>query len=86
MDLERNQCVAVKLEPLKTKAPQLMHEAEIYKRLQANEGIPKIYWTGTEGDYNTMVMEMLGPCLEDLLQECNGTFSVNTEKNPEGLT
>ena len=55
-----------------------MHEAEIYKRLQANEGIPKIYWTGTEGDYNTMVMEMLGPCLEDLLQECNGTFSVNT--------
>ena len=28
-------------------------------------------------DYNVLVMEMLGPCLEDLLQECHGTFSVS---------
>jgi casein kinase 1 len=79
IDLEQDQCVAVKLERLKAKAPQLIHEAEIYKRLQGSQaGIPKIFWTGAEGDYNVLVMEMLGPCLEDLLQECHGTFSVNT--------
>lgn len=39
--------------------------------MQGNEGFPKLYGAGTEGDYNYMAMEMLGPSLEDLFNYCN---------------
>ena len=32
--------------------------------------IPTIKWCGTEGDYNVMVMELLGPSEEDLSNFC----------------
>ncbi len=41
-------------------------------------GIPKIYYTGQAGDYNVMVMERLGPTLEDLRLACGGRFSLKT--------
>lgn len=34
------------------------------------EGIPKLFYFGTEGDYNVLVIELLGPNLEDLLSYC----------------
>eukprot|EP00345_Euplotes_harpa_P005753 CAMPEP_0168320976 /NCGR_PEP_ID=MMETSP0213-20121227/1995_1 /TAXON_ID=151035 /ORGANISM="Euplotes harpa, Strain FSP1.4" /LENGTH=219 /DNA_ID=CAMNT_0008322537 /DNA_START=87 /DNA_END=747 /DNA_ORIENTATION=+ len=58
--------VAVKLEPVKTKFPQLYYEAKLYKYLKGTEGIPSVYYYGTEGDYNCMVIDILGPSLEDL--------------------
>lgn len=64
--------VAVKLEHLTMKFPQLVYEAMFYKMLKDGAGIPKIYWYGVEGDYNVMVMELMGPSLEHLLQR-NGT-------------
>jgi hypothetical protein len=35
-------------------------------------GIPKLYWYGTQGDYNIIVMDFLGTNLEDLLKEVGG--------------
>lgn len=41
-------------------------------------GIPKLYWYGSEGDYNIMVMDFLGTNLEDLKKECGGKLSMIT--------
>ena len=41
-------------------------------------GIPSIHWFGVEGDYNAMVMDLLGPSLEDLFNYCKRKFTVKT--------
>jgi serine/threonine protein kinase len=63
--------VAVKLEPAKTKHPQLHYESKIYMLLQGGTGIPSLKWFGVQGDYNAMVIDLLGPSLEDLFNYCN---------------
>nr|XP_027202197.1 casein kinase I-like [Dermatophagoides pteronyssinus] len=58
--------VAIKLEPLRSKHRQLLYESKLYKVLNGGVGIPVVFYYGVEGDYNVMVMELLGPSLEDL--------------------
>ncbi|KAG7211970.1 hypothetical protein KM043_011172 [Ampulex compressa] len=70
--------VAIKLECIKTRHPQLHIESKFYKMMQGGVGIPTIKWCGSEGDYNVMVMELLGPSLEDLFNFCTRRFSVKT--------
>lgn len=41
-------------------------------------GIPKIHYFGVEGDFNILVMEILGPNLEDLFKYCDKKFSLKT--------
>lgn len=43
-----------------------------------DKGIPNLYYAATEGDYNVMVMDLLGPSLEDLFAQCNRKFSIKT--------
>lgn len=41
-------------------------------------GIPNIKWFGVEGDYNVLVMDLLGPSLEDLFTFCSRKLSLKT--------
>ncbi|EAT46636.1 AAEL002226-PA, partial [Aedes aegypti] len=72
--------VAIKLECIKTKHPQLHIESKFYRMLQGAVGIPTIKWCGSEGDYNVMVMELLGPSLEDLFNFCSRRFTLKTSR------
>jgi casein kinase I family protein HRR25 len=51
--------VAIKLESVKAKHPQLEYESKVYKTLAGGVGIPFVRWFGTECDYNAMVMDLL---------------------------
>ncbi|XP_047471992.1 casein kinase I-like isoform X3 [Penaeus chinensis] len=96
-NLYNNEHVAIKLEPIKAKAPQLHLEYRFYRMLDAVgenekqredsvdeekvidvEGIPKIYYFGVCGKYNALVMELLGPSLEDLFDMCGRRFTLKT--------
>jgi serine/threonine protein kinase len=70
--------VGIKLEEVRCRHPQLFYESKIYRYLQGGIGIPNIYWYGVEGDFNVMVIDLLGPSLEDLMNLCNRRFSLKT--------
>jgi serine/threonine protein kinase len=77
-NISNNEEVAIKLESVKSKHPQLFYESKLYKVLSGGVGIPYVKWFGVEGDYNVMVMDLLGPSLEDLFNYCHRKFSLKT--------
>ncbi|PAA48653.1 hypothetical protein BOX15_Mlig001583g7 [Macrostomum lignano] len=77
-NLHNNEVVAVKLEPLKAKAPQLHLEFRFYNELGTSEGVPRVFYFGPTHKYNALVMELLGPSLEDLFDICDRHFSLKT--------
>ncbi|KAJ6856854.1 hypothetical protein NC651_038522 [Populus alba x Populus x berolinensis] len=77
-NIQTNEEVAIKLENIKTKHPQLLYESKLYRILQGGTGIPNVRWFGVEGDYNVLVMDLLGPSLEDLFNFCSRKLSLKS--------
>ncbi|KAG2287190.1 hypothetical protein Bca52824_046794 [Brassica carinata] len=78
INIQTGEEVAVKLEPVKTRHPQLQNESKIYMHLQGGTGVPHLKWFGVEGDYSCMVIDLLGPSLEDLFNYCTRKFTLKS--------
>ena len=77
-DIANGELVAVKVEDnLLTKHPQLFHEARLLKALKG-KGIPELKGALIEGDYNVMIISLLGMSLEDLFYKWRKKFSNQT--------
>jgi casein kinase I family protein HRR25 len=77
-DVLMAQDVVIKLEPLKTNQHLLEHKYQVYKKLSGVIGIPCVFWFGTEGGFNAMVLNCLGQLLEVLFAHCCIKFTVQT--------
>ncbi|KAF2597763.1 hypothetical protein F2Q68_00010608 [Brassica cretica] len=78
VNVQNGEEVAVKLEPARARHPQLHYESKLYMLLQGGTGIPHLKWYGVEGEYNCMVIDLLGPSLEDLFNYCSRRFNLKT--------
>jgi casein kinase I family protein HRR25 len=78
MDISSKEEVAIKLEHVDAEYPQLQSEARTYRCLAGGTNIPTLRWFGTEDDYFAIALDRLGLSLEDLLDQCNGSFSLRT--------
>lgn len=70
--------VAIKVEVNTAKHPQLAHESRVYKTLAGASGFPRLLYFGADGPVNVLVMELVGPSLEQLFVACGKKFSTKT--------
>ena len=77
-DIHTHELYAIKTEQIRAKCPQLLYEAQLYNTFQGSVIAPHIYMSGTEGQKNFMVIDLLGKSLEDLFVMCHRKFSVKT--------
>ncbi|XP_076933927.1 uncharacterized protein LOC143599982 isoform X3 [Bidens hawaiensis] len=78
VNIQTGEEVAVKLESVKTRHPKLHYESKIYRLFQGGSGIPNLKWFVVEGEYNIMVIDLLGPSLEGHFNSCNRKLSLKT--------
>ena len=74
---QTNENVAIKFEK-SSHSSLLQNEYKFYKTLESHEGIPNIFFYGQCGMHNALVMELLGPSLEDLFNICDRRFTAKT--------
>ena len=83
-NIKLNKDIAIKIETIKKNHhPRLKYEADVLKYLQGGGcpsplGIPTLYDFITLEGRNYMMMELLGPSLEDLFDLCQRKFSLKT--------
>ncbi|CRK19855.1 hypothetical protein BN1723_011988 [Verticillium longisporum] len=57
---------------------QLQTEYEAYGKLKGSDGIPNVYYFGRHGLHNILILDQLGPSLEDLFDGCGRKFTLKT--------
>ncbi|OWF34817.1 casein kinase I-like [Mizuhopecten yessoensis] len=77
-DMTSGEKVAVKVDRFEKINSTVSKESIIYRILQSGEGFPKVRWSGREGSYNVMVIDLLGPSLQKCFDLCNYKFSLKT--------
>lgn len=83
INMKTNQEFAVKFEEINSKHQQLYAECRIYLWFHSDstvlaQAIPQVIYYGIEGNKSIMIMDLLGPSLEDLMNKCNKKFSIKT--------
>ncbi|CAG2119546.1 unnamed protein product, partial [Medioppia subpectinata] len=79
-----NEEIGIKLEKQDIEKKQLPFEFRFYKMLDAvdgprRKGIPRIYFFGPCGPaWNSLVMDLMGPSLENIHDKCGSKFSLKT--------
>lgn len=76
IDSLTNNRVAIKLEPITTSDPRLRKEYEIYLCLRNTNGVPSIHWFGMDDNHRILVMDFVGPSLEDIMERDSTRFGV----------
>lgn len=77
-DNESDKIVAAKIEDSRATKPQLEHEWMVCQKLGRAPGFPRMICFGKENNFNVIVMELLGPNLEELFDRCSRNFSLKT--------
>ncbi|XP_075680421.1 casein kinase I-like isoform X4 [Dermatophagoides pteronyssinus] len=77
-NVKTNEICATKLVRKDNPNAKLRKEYEWYRILGPLPGLPKVYHFGECGPYYAMVMELLGPNLEQLMVANNSRFSLRT--------
>ena len=79
VEISTHKELAIKCESVQeNKTSLLKNEIEILTYLNGTKGIPKIYPNLFTKKYNFMLLELLGPNLDDLFHFCNKKFSLST--------
>jgi len=78
VDTQENQEVAIKVESASVKTPQLQYESKLYQVLGSGRGLPSMHWFGQESGCNILVLDLMGPSLQDLFNFVGSCFSLAT--------
>ena len=78
LNRETNVNVAIKIDKIEVNKSKLNTEYELYNLLHEGSGVPSIIWKGIMNNKNILIMEYLGPTLEDLVDFCDNKFSMKT--------
>lgn len=77
-DLKYGHDVVAKTEPSCVTPSELEHEHRVLCQLDGIIGIPKVHWFGYGTRCNTLILDRLGPSLEDVFNSCHRSFCLNT--------
>ena len=78
INIQTHEKTAIKLESVNATYSKLFNESKILKHLEGSLGIPELHCYGIDKGYNYMILDLLGPSLEDLKSFCGNKLSLKT--------